>query len=659
MPAAPRAGSAHAHGEEAYNDRAGRAGALPFGLVAVATLLWWAAEEGGYAPTTWYPGALLFLALLAVVAVSARRRARPAARTAAAIALLAAFTAWSFLSIAWAGVQGDAWDGANRTLLYAVVYATFALLAWRAPEAVVMLGLFAVGTAAIGGLALAMEGADAFNGNRLAAPTGYENASAALFLMAFWPAIALAARPEVHWAARSLLLAAGGLLLQLALLAQSRGSLLAGGIALIVLVAASRDRLRLVAVLLVVSAAVAATLVQLLDVVAAGSEAEVRQAVGAERVAVMLSTLGLLLLGAFVFAGRRRGMGEGWQLTSRGRVVAVAAAGLVLVALCGAAAASGLGDAPRPGLETGRYDMWRVGAGEVADHPLLGVGVDNFAVDFVRERSTGEEPLYPHSLVLRAFSQTGLVGGALFLGFVAAALAAALPRRQEPDSLGGAIAAAALASGVYWLVHGSIDWLWEIPALGVSALAFLGLAASLARSAPRAAVRARARSVPVLAGAAALFVVAAGSLALPGLAAIELERGARAWPDSPSRALSHLERAHRLNPLSERADVVAGTLALRDGEADQALAAFRHALERNPHDWHVHLQLALLLEEDGRSPEALAHLERAGTLNPSEPLVLRAADDLDPLAVRGPLGRRPVDCTPVLGLESRCSGEGE
>ncbi len=625
--------------------------------MTVAILLWWAADGGGYAPTTWYPGALLFLALLAVVVVSPRRRTRPAPRARAAVALLAAFTAWSFLSITWAGVQGDAWDGANRTLLYAVAYATFALLWWRPPEAVLVLGLFALGTAAVGGIALAAEGAEAFNGNRLAAPTGYENASAALFLMAFWPAVALAARPEVHWAIRSLFLAAGGLLLQLALLAQSRGSLVAGGIALLVLVLVSRDRFRLLAVLLLLSAAVAATLVPLLEVVAAGSEAEVGRAVGAERVAVALSTLALFLVGALVFfvgqTGRvRRDLP---QLTPRRRLAAVVAAGLVLVALC-AAVATSLGGAPRPGLETGRYDMWRVAAGEVAEHPLLGVGVDNFAVDFARERRTGEEPLYPHSLALRPFSQTGLIGGALFLGFVAAALAAALPRRREPDSLPAAAAAAGLASGVYWLVHGSIDWLWEIPALGVSALALLGLASSLARSTPRETARTRAHSTAALAGAAALFAVAAASFAFPGLAALELERGVRAWPDSPDRALSHLERAHGLNPLSERADVVAGTLALRDGDTEQARAAFQRALERNPDDWYVHLQLALLAEEEGRSVEALARLERARSLNPRERLVVGNPSES---AVRGPLGRRPVDCKPVLGLESRCSGVGE
>ena len=125
MPMAPRAGSAHAHGEEAYNDRVGRARALPFGLVTVGLLLWWAAEEGGYAPTTWYSGS----APLPRAPGRRRRRfedrrGRPTPWAWAAIALLTAFTASSFLLIAWAGVQGDAWDGANRTLFYAVVYAT-------------------------------------------------------------------------------------------------------------------------------------------------------------------------------------------------------------------------------------------------------------------------------------------------------------------------------------------------------------------------------------------------------------------------------------------------------------------------------------------------------------------------------------------------------
>ena len=648
------------HDGGAYKARlSGICTALPFGLAGVAILLWWAAEEGGYRPTAWYPGALLLLALLAVVVVQAGRRRRLTQGAWIATALLAAFTAWSFLSIGWAGVQGEAWDGANRTLLYFTVYATFALLPWRPSEGALVLGLFAVGTAAIGGFALASSGAGAFNGNRLADPIGYENASAALFLMAFWPAVALAARPEVYWAARGLLLAAGGALLQLALLAQSRGSILGVAVALPLLALLSRERIRLLTALLLVAVATLATLDPLLDVVAARGETEVEQAVAGERMAFALSGGALLLIGALLAFRERPGRAQRSipLRASRRRAVAVLAAGFVVV-LGAAAIASTFASAPRPGLESGRYDMWRVAAGEFAERPLLGVGADNFAVDFVRERHTGEEPLYPHSLVLRTFSQTGLVGGALFLGFVAAVLTASIPRRRELDPLAGAVAAASVTAGVYWLVHGSIDWLWEIPVLGASALALLGLACGLMprrapETAPNWVTRNAARSAAAFAGAGVLFLTAAASYALPGLAAIELERAVRAWPDS-GRAFSHLERAHRLNPLSERADVVAGTLAVQSGEADQARRAFERALGRNPGDWYVHLQLAILARAEGRRAEARAHLEHVRSLNPRESRT-ELVTDVERHAVRGPLGRRALGCGPVLGFASRCT----
>ncbi len=46
----------------------------------------------------------------------------------------------------------------------------------------------------------------------------------------------------------------------------------------------------------------------------------------------------------------------------------------------------------------------------------------------------------------------------------------------------GAVAAASVAtvSVLYWLIHGSLDWFWEFPALGGAAFAMLGLAAGLA-----------------------------------------------------------------------------------------------------------------------------------------------------------------------------------
>jgi tetratricopeptide (TPR) repeat protein len=683
------AGIARTHRREAYSAREALAGPLPFGFVAIAVFLWWATKEGGYAPTAWYPGAIILLALLAGVAVSPAGRTSSGQWAARGIALLAAFTAWTFLSILWAGVKGDAWDGANRTLLYFTVYATFALLCWRARDAAVVVGLFAVGTAATGAAAFASEGTSAFIDGRLAAPTGYANASAALFLAAFWPAVTLAARPEVHWAARSLLLAAGGLLLHLAVLSQSRASVVAGSITFLVYILVSRERLRAFIVLLPVAAVTLASLGPLLDVFASATQVELEEAVAREQQALALSTGALLAFGAFVgFMDRPGRIGRHAQLLAgRSRtVVAAFAAGAVLVGL---AAAVGITSAAGPwregvssggtsalgssrfggGLETGRYDMWRVAAETVADHPFLGVGADNFAVDFARERRTHEEPLYPHSLLLRSFSQTGLLGGALFLGFVGVALVAALRRRRPSDALANAVASASVVSAVYWLVHGSMDWLWEIPALGASAFALLGLASGLGQTRPDRPLSTPRPTARTLAAAGVLFAAAVGSYALPGLAAFEVERAVQAWPEAPDQAFSRLERARRLNPLSERPDVVIGVLAQRAGQPERARTAFQRALERHPSEWYAHAQLALLDAAEGRREQALAHLVRVRSLNPLDPALQEAHDALfadpflrrqlvlrlDRLAVRSPLGRRRVDCRPVLGLASRCT----
>src|SRR5439155_24717826 len=101
------------------------------GLLLAAVLVVWAADGGGFSPLAWYPGAILLLALLAVAVTAGGalwRRAGGLGRT--SLVLFSAFTLWSFASIAWAGDRGVARDGANRTLLYLVVYLVAARWRW-------------------------------------------------------------------------------------------------------------------------------------------------------------------------------------------------------------------------------------------------------------------------------------------------------------------------------------------------------------------------------------------------------------------------------------------------------------------------------------------------------------------------------------------------
>ena len=118
--------------------------------LALAVFLVWAALDGGYASVKWLPGTIFVLGLTVIVALGEGRPMAGRPVLAAASIFFAAFTAWSFLSIAWADVKGDAWDGANRTLLYLCV---FVLFAWRpVPVRIgaVLLGAFVAATAAIG-----------------------------------------------------------------------------------------------------------------------------------------------------------------------------------------------------------------------------------------------------------------------------------------------------------------------------------------------------------------------------------------------------------------------------------------------------------------------------------------------------------------------------
>lgn len=106
------------------------------GACSLGVFLVWTEHDGGYAPEQWLPATLVVLALLGTSSISAvaRQRLRIARIP---IALLSAYSVFSYVTIAWAGVRGDALDGANRTALYAVTFALFVALADRRLQMVI------------------------------------------------------------------------------------------------------------------------------------------------------------------------------------------------------------------------------------------------------------------------------------------------------------------------------------------------------------------------------------------------------------------------------------------------------------------------------------------------------------------------------------------
>jgi hypothetical protein len=664
-------------------------------LLAVGLFVYWGAHGGGYEPTTWEPSALLVLGLLvASVAGLGRGNLRASRPLALALALLGAYVAFSYLSIAWAASPGDALDGSNRALLYLLLFALFALLPWRGWTALVTLSAFALGIGAIAVVTLARLGhadqvAVLFNGTRLDAPVGYVNGSAALLLVQAVLAIALAARRELPVLLRGLLLALAAAALQLSVLCESRGWLFALPIVLVatLVLLPGSDRLRFALWALLPLAGSALALPALLDVFTQADAAApgtatlralVRTSDHAADVALLVCT-GVLVAALALAALDRRATVPAGVARGANRVGAVVALlAVVAAAVAGFALTDGRPDrkvadywdrsngyqAAAPGssrfaaLGSNRPDFWRVSLKAFAERPLGGLGQDNWGAYYLRERRSSEQPRWTHSLELRLLAHTGLVGFLLFAGFLAMATAAALaPSARRRAGRGAAsVAAAALLPLVVWLVHGSVDWFWEIPALSGPAFAFLALGGALTRqvSAPPAPERAtshagegvaadagepqrtaaragspppvrRARgAVPVTAALGALPVLAALALALPYLAEREVAAAGSGWPSDPARAFDRLDRAADLNPLSARPQLVAGVIALEIGRSGIAEQRFARALARDDGDWFAWFGRGLAASSLGERAGARDAYRHARRLDPAEPLVREA-----------------------------------
>ncbi len=631
--------------------------AAPAGFVALGVILFWAARDGGTSTVVWAPGSLLLLALVVVVAWAAPGSLPGGRAGLIALAAFGAFVGWCYLTILWADVRADAWSGANKTFAFFAVYAVFAIRPWRAVPAGALLGAYSLGVVAIGlwslhSIATRDLPASGFLEGRLAEPISYANANCALYFSAAIPALFLATRREVPAVARGLLLASAGALVELGLLCQSRMSVFAVPFVLIAYFVIVPGRLRSLVGLLLVGAALAVSMSRLLDVYEAVVDGKgVGGAVEDAQTSVLASAVALFLVGlAWSLVDRR--------VTMPARVTRGLGIAVVVVVAAAALSAGALflqhygdpvdqagvwwerfkgndyvADAQTPHIVSGfggagRYDIWRVAGSIFLDHPVAGIGVDNFSVDFLRERRIDNNPLYPHSLELRLLQQTGLVGTGLMATFLVAALVAGWGSLRRGRAVERGIAGSALLIVTYWVVHGSVDWLWEIPTLSAAAFASFGLLVALSPTAPRETPR---WLVPAIAGGVGLAAIVTFGAAWAS--AREIDVALRSWRATPVAAYEHLDRARAFDPFSDQPDVIGAVIAAQRGEVDHQRRLLLRALERNGDDWYPYLELGLIEARRGNRAEGLRLLGRAHALNPIEETIefaLERVRDGDP-----------------------------
>jgi hypothetical protein len=420
-----------------------------------------------------------------------------------ALAGLVLLTAWSALSVTWAPLAGPAIQSVVRLLLYtgALLLAVGALSSPRTIRAVepalaagitVVIGYGLAGRLLPGMIELARSrGA----GGRLEQPITYWNAEGALAAMGLVLCARLAGDPSRPRWMRAAAAAAAAPLGAGVYLSYSRGAIAAAVVGLVVLVAAAPTRAQL-------RAAAVALAVAVLAAAASAACPGVASLEGGERTrdgAIALALLIGIAAVAGLFTMRSR-LPEGALRRSRrlGRVGAV-----VLAAAAIGLVAGGLGERPTDaqlaaGATAGRlttttsyrYEYWRVALRELRREPLRGLGAGGFRVAWLKQRPVAEAVRDTHSIELEMAAELGLVGLLAFVAMVGGAVVAGRDAlRREPEVVAGMCAAT-----VAWVLHASIDWDWQLPAVSLPAVILAGVMIGVA--APRADPGARPRPGP-------------------------------------------------------------------------------------------------------------------------------------------------------------------
>jgi hypothetical protein len=645
------------------------------GLIPVALMIMWAWHNGGYDADTWYWGALVTLAILtAVLALQPRSRARLPRAALVALVALSAYLAWSYLSMTWAQVPGWALEGSNRTLLYLLVFALFLVLPWTAETAFTAVVVYAVGIGIVALVTMLRFASASHLGGlvidgRLAGTTGYFNSTSALFMTEALLATFLASRRELPGLLRGLLLAFAAVSLQLCVMGQSRGWLFTLPAVLILYAIVVRDRLRVVIAAILPALAALLPVHKLLQVFQGGATGSLQDAArSAGRISLLLCAAVFVIWTLYSWAEQLRKVPSPSRRVVRGIgvIVLVAVIGLGVAGVFAATHGDPVGFVKRQwhgfvhieysqtqsshffSVGSGRYDFWRVSADAVKAHPVGGLGQDNFGDYYITRRHTGEEPRWTHSLEFRLLAHTGIVGFVLFAVFLVAALVAAAGAIRRRNSLLAAATAAAVIPLIPWLVHGSVDWFWEIPALSGPAFAFLGMAAGLGRRrnedapptaepapaspppAPAASPPPAPRRVPTPAriGLALLGVVAlcAATVALgfPYLSVRYTSIASNVRAKNPAVAISDLSKAADLNPWSPEPTRLAGIIALSGGRPQLAEQWFSKTIDREPQGWLAWFGKGLAASALGNNVEAAHALRMAAAINSRQSVVADA-----------------------------------
>jgi hypothetical protein len=624
--------------------------------VVAATLVGYLAlNNGGYdVIERSQAGILVWWIVVVATAIGALPVAGGAPAGRAMLAVLAAFAAWTALSLGWTESQERTWIELGRVAAYLGFFALALGLTgtgrWRQVLDGAAIGLGAVVAIAVLSRLEPTWFPERVSSRflatieierRLAYPLNYSSGLAALAALSLPLLLAASsyARTLPVQALAAAALPVAGLALWLTGSGQTTPLAVLG---LVVFVALAPDRLPKLATLLVAAAGtviLCAIEVQL-EALDRGLPTPAAQREGDELLVIVIVVCAAVALAQAALTLALRRTRPGW-LRVRPVETGIALALVALVAVVagapgaladrweefkdreGVPASAGRAEAILDPSGTGRYQFWESAQDANASDPWIGIGPGTFEFWWSRNGSYGGFVRDAHSLYMETLAELGIVGFALIVGFVAGVLGIGAWRslRSPPDLRLGL--AAATAAGVVFAATAGVDWNWE---LGVLPAAFVVVAAVATAGregparGPRSALESYGtRAVLVAGGAAAMVVIL---VPLSSEVAVERSRDDAANGDIAA-ALDEARAAEDVLPAAATPRLQQALLLERLGDYEQAIDAAREATDREPTNWRMWLILSRLEARDGDAAASLRAHRRARSLNPRAPTFAR------------------------------------
>jgi hypothetical protein len=578
-------------------------------------------------------GLVIWWVLAIAFALGLLPRTRPSRATLIFIGALAAYAAWTALSLTWT----DSSELTTAELARALDYLGLGVLlafgldrdTWRPAAAGLAFGALLVCVVAVGSrLDPSVFGADrlasSLHIDRLSRPFGYWNTVAAWGAMCLAIAVTWSAhdRSRIRRAVALALTPVAGLTIYLT---YSRAGAAGAALALIATLLCSRNRLT---ALLHALAAAAGTGAVILVV---RGNSEIARATGTRGATAVFVALLLAALGCAAAALLTRAIHTDHLRLPRQAVRPVAVLGAIAVLVPAAVAGPHLVSTawhsftkgpqvsntvdPASRLTTlsgSRYPLWQSAIKAFDAHPVGGTGAGTLIFWWNQHATNGEFIRDAHNIWLENMAELGFPGLLLIVAVAVSAIAlgiVALRRTHRPASAGAA--AAFLAAFIVYLLHSTVDWTWESTAVTVLAI---GGVAILAARLGRRGLRLRLPSRAVL----ALLATVAGIVQLPGiLSTIELRRSQSAERrGNASLALGAAQNAVTAQPWSASAYEQRGLVYESVGQLQRAADDLHRAIVHEPDNYSHWLILSRIETEQGQLTAAVQAFERAHQLRP-------------------------------------------